>query len=96
MSRKSDLLRAVESGHLEVPAWGFDPAPAIAVRIAIAEGLLEQGSKSYKISPLGDVFVKDLLKDSALFVAERAFLTNIGKGLTEKMVDDTARRWMAN
>lgn len=93
--RQQQLILAVGEKVLQVPAWGFDPALAIAVRLAIAENLVAENSTGYEISAAGELFVKEILKDTDLFGRERSFLSAIGKGLTEGMVDATASGWEA-
>ena len=65
--RQALLEKAVEKKELQVPAWGVDPALAIAIRIAIAEGLVAENATGYEISEAGDLFVKEILKDADLF-----------------------------
>lgn len=91
--RQQLLILAVGEKVLQVPAWGFDPALAIAVRLAIAEGLVVENSTGYAISEAGEFFVKEILKDADLFGDERSFLSAVGKGLTERMVEATASGW---
>lgn len=91
--RQEQLVLAVGEKVLQVPAWGFDPALAIAVRIAIAEGLVAENSTGYEISEAGEFFVKQILKDADLFGRERWFLSAVGKRLTEGMVEATASGW---
>ena len=93
--RQALLEKAVEKKELQVPAWGFDPALAIAIRIAIAEGLVAENATGYEISEAGDLFVKEILKDADLFGPERSFLSSLGKGVTEGMVEATASGWEA-
>ncbi|TNI73172.1 hypothetical protein CF122_06275 [Aeromonas media] len=92
-TRQKQLLLAVGEKVLQVPAWGFDPALAIAVRLAIAEGLIVENSTGYEISTAGQFFATEILKDADLFGRERSFLSAIGKGLTEGMVEATASGW---
>lgn len=91
--RQAHLMKAIEKKELQVPAWGFDPALAIAVRIAIAERLIAENSTGYEITEPGELFVKEILKDADLFGPERSFLSSLGKGLTEGMVEATASSW---
>ena len=91
--RQKLLALAVGKKVLQVPAWGFDPALAIAVRLAIAEGLVFEKPTGYVISHAGELFVNEILKDAELFGRERSFLNSIGKGLTEAMVEATASGW---
>lgn len=93
--REAQLVAAVGEKVLQVPAWGFDPALAIAVRIAIAESLVAENSTGYEISEAGELFVREILKDAGLFRPERSFLGAVGKGLTEGMVEATASGWEA-
>lgn len=93
--RQAQLQKAIEQKELLVPAWGFDPALAIAVRIAIAEGLVAENSKGYETTEAGELFVREILKNADLFGPERSFLSAIGKGLTEGMVQATAAGWEA-
>jgi len=95
VERKEQLVFAVGKKVLQVPAWGFDPAMAIAVRIAIAEGLVAENSTGYEISAAGEFFVAQILKDGDLFAPERSFLSAVGKGLTEGMVEAAASGWEA-
>ena len=94
-TRQKQLLLAVGEKVLQVPAWGFDPALAIAVRFAIAEGLIIENTTGYEISEAGEFFVNKILKDTDLFGRERSFLSAVGKGLTEGMVEATASGWEA-
>lgn len=93
--RQQQLILAVGEKVLQVQAWGFDPALAIAVRLAIAEGLVDENSTGYEISAPGEFFVNEILKDNDLFGRERSFLSTVGKGLTEGMVEATASGWEA-
>ena len=93
--RQQQLILAVGEKVLQVPAWGFDPALAIAVRLAIAEDLVAENSTGYVISTAGELFVKEILKDTDLFGRERSFLSAVGKGLTEGRVEATASGWEA-
>ncbi|WP_322065563.1 hypothetical protein [Burkholderia ubonensis] len=94
--RQSLLVKAAEAKTLDVPAWGFDPILAIAIRFAIAEGLVREISTGYEITQPGEIFIKDALKDAGIFPEERAFLSQVGKSVTEQMVDATAKGWEAS
>lgn len=89
------MIEAIAEKKLQVPAWGFDPILAIAVRIAIAEGLVAENSTGYQIADAGTLLVGEILKDADLFGRERSFLSAVGKGITEGMVDATASVWGA-
>lgn len=93
--RQQQLILAVGQKVLQVPAWGFDPALPIAVRLAIAEGMVAENSTGYEITEAGELFVKEFLKDPDLFGRERSFLFSLGKGLTEGMIEATASGWEA-
>lgn len=93
--RQQQLVLAVGEKVLLVPAWGFDPALAIAARLAIAEDLVIENSTGYEITLAGQFFVNEILKDTDLFGRERSFLSAVGKGLTEGMVEATASGWEA-
>jgi hypothetical protein len=91
--RQVMLVTAADRKVLSIPAWGFDPALAIGVRIGIAEGLMRENNTGYEITEAGELFVREIIKDSDIFSSERAFLSRVGKGITENMVDDAARGW---
>lgn len=93
--RRSQLVGAAKSKAFKVAAWGFDPALAIAIRYSIAEGLLEEHAAGYKLSDAGLVFAKELVKDQDLLAQEKTFLTEIGKSITEAMVEEVASGWEA-
>jgi predicted transcriptional regulator len=74
---------------------GFDPAVAIAIRYAVAEELIKTTSTGYQITDKGQSFVDAALKDDTTFVQERQLLKDIGKDITEGMVEDVAKGWEA-
>ncbi len=74
-------------------AWGFDPALAIAIRFAVAESLISATSTGYQLTDKGRAFITEVLKDSEAFAAERKLLNQIGKDITEGMVEKVAKGW---
>jgi hypothetical protein len=93
-SDRQDLLEDVsKTGQLNVTAWGFDPALAIALRFAVAEDLVRTVSNGYEITSTGELFVDDIVKDPDLFSEEKQSLKKIGKSVTETMVEAVAKGW---
>jgi hypothetical protein len=93
--RLQKLVDAAKSKTLHVTAWGFDPAVAIAIRYAVAEELIKTTSTGYQITEKGQAFTDEALKDKAAFAQERLLLEEIGKDITESMVEDVAKGWEA-
>lgn len=93
--RCHQLKLASSDGNLRITAWGFDPTLAIAVRYAIAEELICEVAGGYKITEKGELIVREILKDDSLLADEIAMLKDIGKGITEAMVDNVAKGWEA-
>lgn len=91
--RQLQLVNAAKKKVLNVEAWGFDPALAIALRFALAEKLLEETTTGYKITDLGLDLARDLAKDIEVFGPEKKFLTEVGKGITEAMVESVSNGW---
>lgn len=92
--QRMQLLRdAVRTATLSLPTWGFDPALAIALRFATAEHLIKQITNGYQLEDKGCRFIKDALKDEEIFQTERVILAEVGKGVTEKMVEAVAKDW---
>lgn len=91
--RIQKLVNAAETKVLNITAWGFDPALAIAIRFAVAENLLETTSTGYQITDKGRTFINEVLKDTDAFAPERTLLTKIGKDITEGMVEKVAKGW---
>jgi hypothetical protein len=91
--RIQKLRNAIQSGSLSLPTWGFDPALVVALRFAQAEKLLIQVSNGYKIEEKGRRFVKDVLKDPTILESERTALAEIGRGISEGMVESVAKNW---
>jgi len=87
------LVDAAKAKVLRITAWGFDPALAIAIRFAIAEDLMQPTSTGYQLSEKGRNFIVEVLKDSDAFASERILLKEIGKDVTEAMVDKVAKGW---
>lgn len=91
--RIEKLVNAASSKLLRMSAWGFDPALVIAIRFAVAEGLVQPTSTGYLLSDTGKTFIVEVLKDGSSFRVERALLGQIGKDITEKMVEMVAKGW---
>jgi len=87
------LVDAARAKVLQITAWGFDPALAIAIRFAVAEDLVQSTSTGYQLSEKGRNFIVEVLKDPDVFASERTLLTEIGKDITEAMVDKVAKGW---
>jgi hypothetical protein len=93
--RIQKLLEAAKAKVLHMTAWGFDPALAIAIRFAVAENMVEATSTGYQLTEKGRDFITEVLKDADAFAPERKLLTQIGKDITEGMVDKVAKGWEA-
>jgi hypothetical protein len=97
--KRTDRLRmlvdAEKTKVLRVTAWGFDPAVSIALRYAVAEALIQATSISYQITEKGETLIDEALKDDTVFAQERQLLKEIGKNITESMVDNVAKGWEA-
>jgi len=91
--RGERLSQAVRAKSLNVTAWGFDPALAIALRYGAAEGLVSAGRSGYQLTDAGHIFAQAVADDPEVLRAEKALLAEIGKGITEKMVDAVAKGW---
>lgn len=91
--REAALVEAATARHLKVPAWGFDPALAFAIRYAVAERLIEETTTGYRITDDGDVLARDMAKDEELFRTEKAFFAAVRTRITQAMVDEVARGW---
>jgi hypothetical protein len=91
--RQAQLVAASKTKRLAVEAWGFDPALAIAIRFAIAEHLIEETSTGYGVTDSGTDFARMLIKDPEVFITEKKFLIEVGKGVTEAMVEKIASGW---
>ena len=91
--RIQKLLDAATAKVLHMTAWGFDPALPIAIRFAVAENLVEATSTGYQLTERGRAFITEVLKDADAFAPERKLLTQIGKEITEGMVERVAKGW---
>jgi hypothetical protein len=90
----SELLKAAaKTKTLRIPAWGFDPALAIALRYAIAEGLIREVSSGYELTDAGKILIEEVIKNQDIFVFDKSVLTAIGKNITEAMVEEVAKDW---
>lgn len=91
--RIQKLVDAAKVKVLQMTAWGFDPALAIAIRYAVAEELVQTTSTGYQLSGKGRNFIVEVLRDPDAFANERILLSQIGKDITEAMVDKVAKGW---
>lgn len=92
-SRMDLLHRSVTSKSLFSPIWGFDPALAIALQLAVEEGLLVIDGSSIGLTDKGSELLSDINKDKSVLESEKKALKTIGKGITEAMVSSAAKGW---
>lgn len=93
--RGRQLKLASDTKVLNVAAWGFDPALAIALRYAIAEKLIRAVPTGYELTDTGKLLAVDVAKDQVVFGTEKTLLLAVGKNITEAMVDSVAKGWEA-
>lgn len=91
--RVEALSQAARLKRLSMVTWGFDPALAMALRYLCAEGLLFDEGVKVCLTDSGTQFAKALLEDKSLLVQQKNDLTQIGRGITETMVDAIAKEW---
>ncbi len=89
------MKMASDTKVLNVTAWGFDPALAIALRYAIAEKLIRTISTGYELTDTGKLLAVDVAKDQVVFGRDKTLLLSVGKNITEAMVDSVAKGWEA-
>lgn len=79
------LSKAVTPDSLMVR---FDPALNRAIDFALGEGLMQRiaGSR-IELTRNGDVLANDIIKDEALYPAEKSFVDEIRQQVTEGLVD---------
>jgi hypothetical protein len=94
-SRGERLSQAARTKSLNVTAWGFDPALAIALRYACAERLINSVSGGYELTDLGRVFAVAIMDEPNALISEKNFLRSVGKSINESMVDAVAKGWEA-
>lgn len=92
-SRVADLQAAIQNKQLSIPVWGFDPALAVALKIAAEENLLRPEETGIIILPAGEEFLLKIISDPEFLAKEKKQLDLLGKKLTETMVAKTARDW---
>jgi hypothetical protein len=78
--------------HASLPLFRFnvrfEPAFSRAIDLAVGNGLVSWvGGDRIQISAKGHGLVDDFLKDDSILSDERAFLTSLGKSLTESEAD---------
>ena len=94
MERQNRLVASVGGGRLNVAAWGFDPAVAIALKFAIAESLILRISTGYLVTDAGRKFIEAACKEPESLLLERKFIEKVGKSITETMVIEVAQSWI--
>lgn len=91
--RRQRLSQAARTKNLNVTAWGFDPALAIALRYACAEELIATTSSGYELTGRGQTFASLIMDHPDVMIEEKTLLGDVGKNITENMVDVVAKGW---
>lgn len=92
-ARRDKLAAAAQSGELDFPAWGFDPALDTAIALAKADGLLETTTTGVKLTERGAQFCASAAREG-VYDDERALLSKLKTSITEKMVQTIVNRWV--
>lgn len=92
-ARVEALSQAARLKRLSMVTWGFDPALAVALRYLYAEGLVLDEGVKVSLTESGGQFAKELLEDDSLLVQQKNDLSQVGRGITETMVDAIAKEW---
>jgi len=91
--RRQQLIAASRTKKLNLVTWGFDPMLANALTYARASDLVTSNAKGYELTDAGEIFAKDLMSDNQVLTAEKELFKEIGKSITEGMVDDASKEW---
>lgn len=93
--RADALADSAINKRLKVSAWGFDPALAIALRYACAEGLIKATNAGYELTESGVEFARSIVSEPNVLTREKHLLNLTRKGITEAMVNEIAKEWDA-
>lgn len=88
------LEEAAGDGQLNTSGWGFDPAVPIALRFAVADGLIDDVATGYVLTTDGERFARAVMA-AGLLASEQEILHKVAKKITEGVVNDVAKRWEA-
>ncbi len=91
--RKSALANAIQNGSLHLDSWGIDPSLNVAIQFGVAEELLSLKKDVVSILPKGRKLLDEAEKKK-LMHSDKEYLLTIGKGLTQKMVDQIMKKWV--
>ncbi|OBR53108.1 hypothetical protein [Paraburkholderia tropica] len=92
-ARRDKLAVAAQTGELDFPAWGFDPALDTAVALGKADGLLEATTTGVKLTEKGAQLCISATEEE-LYDDDRALLSKLKTSITEKMVQTIVNRWV--
>ena len=91
--RRLQLITASRTKKLDLVTWGFDPMLANALTYAKASDLVTSNAKGYELTEAGELFAKDIISDNEVLSVEKELFKEIGKSITEGMVDDASKEW---
>lgn len=88
-SSMAKLICLIENNYkTELSHWSIDPALNRALNYAVADGMCEMTTnQKYRLTKKGLAFVAKIETDDDLFRKEKAFLKQIGKQITDEIVD---------
>lgn len=92
--RRQQLVVASRTKRLDLVTWGFDPMLANALAYAKASGLVVASAKGYELTDDGELFARDLISDNEVLVVEKDVLKEVGRSITEAMVEDASKEWI--
>lgn len=77
----------------DIKFFGIELTLNRALNLAYAQKLIGVEKGSYFLLEKGHEFVKTILEDKELFIAEKQMLSLIGKRITEKKISELTNHW---
>ncbi|WP_273859551.1 hypothetical protein [Photobacterium sp. GSS17] len=90
--RTEQLILSAKNKELTFDVWGMDPTVNFALNHAVENGLVIKISTGYKITNLGEEFLKKF-KIKEVFHIYEDFFSIVKKKITQGMVDQIVLRW---
>lgn len=92
---RSVLLELVDGGRTSaLVIWGFDPALNRALQFALSEEVCVLRDGKYTLTAKGDRLATAFLREGEVYEAEKAFLTGLGKNVSERAINTLTHTWI--
>ncbi len=87
-------LTSIDYKYVSTYRWSIEPSVNRALDFMVAERICDMDAKNFVLTDFGEELAKQILEDEEVLARDKAFLTTVGKKITEGKVTELTNFWL--